>query len=402
MQELKIIQNIQKGGVSVNISELARMLNCSWSTAKNMIFPKEKVKVSKPSILDEYKTIIIEKRDKYLCSAKSIYELIKSKGYKGSYESVKKFVKNHKDTESKKAVLRVLSSPGLQAQVDWKESMKLTSKNGEIFEFNIFLYILPYSKFKYIELTLDRTQITLFKCLINAFKYCGNSIPSEIWFDNMKTVVKEHNIKTGETIFNKDFLTFSKDIGFTPIACRPYRPQTKGSVENVAKIMDRLKVYNNEIDSLDEIIDLVNNLNRTLNDEISQATNSKPNDLFKKEKEHLHKIGNLDILSTYESRQTRKVATDSTITYCCCKYSLPTYFIGKTVEIEFDSETLLIYYNKNYVKSHKISNNIYNYDKSDLIEVMKSDVYKYKSNEELNKLAEERLLSYDKLGKRGN
>lgn len=61
--------------------------------------------------------------------------------------------------------------PRLQAQVDWKESMKLVNKHGEIFEINIFLMILGYSRYKYIKLTSDKNQNTLFKCIVGAFRY---------------------------------------------------------------------------------------------------------------------------------------------------------------------------------------------------------------------------------------
>lgn len=399
--ELLKIEKITKGGVMLNISEVARRLGCSWITARNKLYPKDKTKIIKHSIIDEYKEIITDKIDNYSCTAKSVYFFIKERGYTGSYETVKNFVKSHKNEQTNKAVLRILTTPGVQAQVDWKESMKLITKQGNEIEFNIFLFILPYSKFKYIELTTDRTQITLFKCLINAFKYCNNSIPKEIWFDNMKTVVKNHDIRTGETIFNESFLLFSKDMGFTPIACRPYRPQTKGSVENLAKLMDRLKVYNNEIENLEEIIDLVNDLNLKLNNEQSQATKEKPIDLFKKEKEYLLPIGNIDLLRNYESRQTRIVSIESMITFSGCKYSVPTEYIGKKVEIDFNSQNLSIYYNKKFITSHVITNKIYNYHKDDLIAVMKSDVYKNKDDNYIEKLADERLSTFDKLGKVG-
>ena len=399
--ELLKIDKITRGGVTVNISEIARRLGCSWSTARNKLYSKEKQIIIKSSILDDYKDIIIDKIDNYSCTAFSVFSFIKERGYIGSYETVKKFVREYKKEQTNKAVLRILSTPAVQAQVDWKESMKLLTKDGKEIEFNIFLYVLSYSKFKYLELTTDRTQITLFKCLINAFKYCNNSIPKEIWFDNMKTVVKEHNIKTGVTVFNESFLVFSKDIGFTPIACRPYRPQTKGIVENVAKIMDRLKVYNKEINDINDIKDLVNDLNIKLNNEISQATNDKPINLFEKEKEYLLPIGNKDLLTNYESRQTRKVSIESLITFSGCKYSLPTEYIGKTVEIEFNSKKLSVYYNKNLVTCHEITNKIYNYHREHLIAIMKSDVYKNKDDDYIKKAADERLQSYDKLGKVG-
>ena len=217
----------------------------------------------------------------------------------------------------------------------------------------------------------------------------------------MKTVVKEHNIKTGETILNSDFMVFARDVGFTPIACRPYRPQTKDSVENVAKIMDRLKVYNNEIETFEDIIDKVVELNKSLNNELSQATKEKPLDLFLKEKEYLLKISNNDLLEHYRSLQTRKVSNESMIIYSGSKYSVPTIYIGKIVEIDIEDQNLLIYYSKKLITCHTITDNIYNYHKEDLIDIMKSEVYKNKSIEELDKLADERLKSYSNLGKRG-
>ena len=44
-----------------------------------------------------------------------------------------------KNEQIKKATIRFETVPGLQAQVDWKESMRLVNKYGEVFEINIFL-----------------------------------------------------------------------------------------------------------------------------------------------------------------------------------------------------------------------------------------------------------------------
>lgn len=386
--------------LNLNISEYARLLGISWPTAKKKIDgikPKERNR--RNTLLDEYVNIIDEKVDKYCCSAKSIYLFINNLGYKGSYSTVRNYVKKHKKESIKKATIRVLYTPGLQAQVDWKETFSLITKNGEVIKFNIFLYVLSYSKYKYIELTLDRSQNTLFKCLINAFKYC-NGIPEEIWFDNMKTVVNSHNPNNGDVIFNEQFLLFTNELGYKPIACRPYRPQTKGIIENVAKIMNRLKVYNDELDSFNDIINKIAEFNIELNNEISQATNEKPIVLFKKEKEYLKPLINQNILDTYSASQTRKVSKESMIEFRDNKYSVPTTYIGKIVEIEVKDNNLYIYYNKKYIKHHEITNKKYNYEKNDFIEIMKSDVYKNKTHEELEKIADERLKAFDKLESR--
>src|SRR5699024_11567212 len=98
------------------------------------------------------------------------------------------------------------------------------------------LYVLPYSKFKFLKLTLDQKQDTLFKCLFEAFKDTGG-IPKEIWFDNMSTVVDHKLSDFHHHRFNDRFLSFSHDAGFHPIASRLFIPHTIGLVEVVARPM---------------------------------------------------------------------------------------------------------------------------------------------------------------------
>ena len=85
------------------------------------------------SKLDDYKDLIIHKVDTYGCTAMAVYKFIEKKGYTGKYSIVADFVKRHKDAEVKKATIRFETSPGLQAQVDWKEDMTLVNRYGEEF-----------------------------------------------------------------------------------------------------------------------------------------------------------------------------------------------------------------------------------------------------------------------------
>ena len=228
--------------VKVNISAYARDNGISWSTAKKRILGND-MRKKRPfkgeSKLDAFVQIIDFKLENYRCSAVSLYYLIKEKGYTGSLSLLTKYVQNKKEKLLKTATIRVESTPGLQAQVDWKETLTLYDINNESYTVNVFLYIMSYSKYKYIELTIDRSQPTLFACLVNCFRYMGG-VPEEIWFDNMKTVVDHHDINTNKVDFNQKFLQFSRDCMFKPIACRPYRPCTKGLAENLAKAIPEL------------------------------------------------------------------------------------------------------------------------------------------------------------------
>ena len=113
--------------------------------------------------------------------------------------------------------------------------MKLHDINGNEYIVSIFLIVLGNSRYKYIELTFDQTQPTLFRCLINSVKYFGGRT-EEILFDNMKTIVDQVKSNFTDVVINSKAIQFSKDAGFKIITCRPYRPRTKGKVETLAKI----------------------------------------------------------------------------------------------------------------------------------------------------------------------
>ena len=156
----------------INKSEIARRFNCSINTVNKYLDIQENNNITRKytSKLDDFKGLIIEKTDDFSANGRSIFNFIRDKGFTGSYGTVSKFIKEHKQEEQKKATMRFETTPGFQAQVDWKENFKLINKDGKQFEINIFLMILGYSRYKYIELTLDKTQDTLFECIIHACK----------------------------------------------------------------------------------------------------------------------------------------------------------------------------------------------------------------------------------------
>lgn len=156
----------------INKSEIARRFNCSINTVNKYLNIQENNNATRKytSKLDDFKGLIIEKTDDFSANGRAIFNFIRDKGFTGSYGIVSKFIKEHKQEEQNKATMRFETTPGFQAQVDWKENFKLINKDGKQFEINIFLMILGYSRYKYIELTLDKTQDTLFECILHACK----------------------------------------------------------------------------------------------------------------------------------------------------------------------------------------------------------------------------------------
>ncbi len=388
-----------------NKAELARRYDCDPRTIDRYLkiqsgelIPKQSSRVYY-SKLDDYKATIINKVDIYGCTAMAVYKFIRKRGYSGKYSIVADFVKHHKDTETKKATIRFETNPGLQAQVDWKEDMTLVNRIGQAYKVNIFLMVMGFSRKKFIMITSDRSQETLFQCMIEAFKFYGG-LPHEILFDNMKTVVNHAKSSFAQTVFNDRFEPFAKDMGFIPVACRPYRPQTKGKAEALAKLMNRLKAYNEEFDTWDDLIAISNEFLADINQEISQGCDDIPDELFKKEKEYLLPLPHMELLNSYISRQEEKtypVNRESMIKYEGRKYSVPTRYIGERMTVtKEDNDTLSIYYNKQLVVCHAVTNRKYNYTVDTACDILKSDAMKDRSDAEILDFVKNNLLNMDR------
>ena len=398
---LNQIDLILKGGECTIVSKakMAKIMDCDPRTVKKYLdgyVPKKRRQVTKTSKLDEFKEIINTKLE-LGCSSMSIFKFIQKDGYKGSYSLLADYANKHKCEELKKATIRYETSPGLQAQVDWKESIKMVSKSGEVFEVNIFLMVLGYSRMKFLKITSDRIQKTLFECMNKSFEYF-TGVPKEILFDNMPTVVDRDNSRIGNVKINTKFLQYSKDIGFNIITCRAYRPQTKGKVEALAKLVDRLKVYNNEFETYEELQDIVNKFMEEINNEVSQATNQKPIDRLKKETKYLLPLPSQDILKTYiSSPKEYKVSKESMVTYKGLKYSVPTDLIGESVSVKETDEYIHIYYTTNLITKHKKSKKFLNYHKEHIVDILKSDALKGYKDNEIEEFVNNHLSDYDEL-----
>ena len=383
---------------------IAREMKCDWRTARDRYKLQQRIERGEPiplkehkSKIDPYVEIINAKLEIAGVTASAIYNfLIQNTDYLGKYGLVKNYVKNHKEQQPKKSAIHVPKVPGKLGQVDWKEDLSLVNKFGEKITFNIFLYTLPFSEKKYGRLTLDKKQDTVINSLIYAFNYT-KGIPKEIWFDNMLTIVDADKMGKHDRINNK-IKQFAKDMGFTPITCRPRRPQTKGSVEAFAKLCNRLLVYNNEFETLEDLEKIVTNFIENINKETSQSHNRIINEVFEKEKEYLLPLPNNKIFSTYLSnRETRKVAKDSMISYKNNKYSVPVKYIGFNLNVIEKDDSLYIYDNINLVRCHQISNNPLNYNRDDVKDILASDLLKGAEEKDIEKFISDNLKQYDKL-----
>ncbi len=255
----------------------------------------------------------------------------------------------------------------------------------------MFNYKLGNSRYCNFEYRKTKTQQDVFECLISAFKSTGG-VPSEILFDNMRTVV---DLVDNKRRINSKMKAFASDFGFNISLCKPRHSFTKGKVESSNKFIEWILAYNNEFETEEDLVKILKNINIKVNQSINQTTGLPPILLFQKEKEYLQPLPRKSIIESYmNSRLTANVHKDSLINYKNCKYSVPSKYINKTVTLQVINNELHIYFITDLIAIHKISDKKINYLEHHYKELLSVSI---KDSEDIDVLAKENLGQLDYL-----
>ena len=381
--------------LKANFSEPARMYGCDRRTIKKYYdgYEGKPKHHNKPSKLDCYEELIAQKLSIKGTTVKAVYEFFISEvdSSIGTYSNFNKYIKSKglKPRRAEKGHPRFETSPGVQAQVDWKEDVSIANKYGEIFTFQVFDYKLGHSRYCHFTYKLYKTRQDVIDCLIDSFKAAGG-VPKEILFDNMASVV---DINGKHRRVNDKIKAFANDFGFKVKLCKPRHPFTKGKVEAINKFLDWLRPYEGEFETEEELIAILKKVNEKVNTYICQETGVPPLLLFQKEKEYLKPLPNKTIVESYQNhnRQTT-VRKDSMISYMNNKYSVPFEYIGKPVNIRVNSDKLEIFFGTELIATHELSTKKLNYAKEHYVQLLSHYV---KDNDAVAKMAEENLRQMD-------
>jgi transposase len=182
------------------------------------------------SKLDPYKEYIGQLLEQFKgITVQRIFELLLQKGYPGKITIVEDYIAIIRKTRIGEEIRCVETAPGQRAAHDWSEYMiEFTQTEGKEQKIIFFSYILAYSRRQYIEVVEDKTQRTLFECLVHAFMYFDGAA-REIKSDNQKVCVDRW--ECGQPIFNRHYLGFASHYGFRPLAIQPRRPVENLKIE---------------------------------------------------------------------------------------------------------------------------------------------------------------------------
>ncbi len=312
----------------MSIRAIARKYGVSRNTVIKYMDAKKPLEYQKREprspLIDPYRETIKALIDEYDLSAVRIMEEIKKKGYTGGYSLVKAC--RHEVRKNKKiiAVYRYETKPGKQSQVDFGEfgHIEIDGKNRKLYAFSI---ILGYSRMRYVEFTIDISTENTIKMHLNAFIYFGGYTDT-ILYDNMKQVVLDRKLKASESEFNKGFMDLMNYYGITTRLCWPYRPQTKGKIENTIKFVKGNFFNGRMFESLSDINAQASQWMEKVNSQIHGTTGKIPREMLKDE--NLNPTNTIPEYIPHVS-VTRKVSRECYVWYKGNRYSFPWKYAGR-------------------------------------------------------------------------
>src|SRR5690554_536527 len=245
----------KEGLIKVNISKLAKELNKDRKTIKKYLngdIPKKTR--NRVKYLDEHRDYIFEvltDKNRSFDYIDHLFKYLKrERNITCTRSTLNRYIRN--DVELNKLFKRKKdlnfterfeTNPGVQAQFDMKEKVKLIDKDGNVISVTIPTLTLSWSRYNVRKMILDTKTDELLSFLAESFEEIGG-VPHELVIDNLKQFVEKPRYKDNEALLTNKLIEFLKDYNIEIKPCMPYRPQTKGKTETQNKIVDQLKNYN--------------------------------------------------------------------------------------------------------------------------------------------------------------
>ena len=273
-------------------------------------------------------------------NAQSIYQdLCAEENYRGSYDSVKRYVRklNKKDP---KLYARIETLPGVEAQVDFGQGAP-TLKNGRYVKPWLFVMTLSNSRKSFEKVVWHQDVETFIRCHEEAFESFGG-VTGTCLLDNLKSGVLKAHLYEPE--LNPLYEEYSKHAGFIPLPCRVATPQHKGKVESNVDYVQDNALGGKRFESIDEQNTHLRNWNHTwATTRIHGTTKRQVSAMFKEEQPTLQALPEKSF--AYFKVGTRKVnALDSHIEVGGAFYPIPPKYMGKQVDVHFNTEWVKVLY----------------------------------------------------------
>ncbi|HWR33705.1 MAG TPA: IS21 family transposase [Chitinophagaceae bacterium] len=232
---------------------------------------------------------------------------------------------------------------------------------GEIKNAQVFVAILGWSQYVYVEAMLSQTIEEFIAACENALHYF-NGVPLAIVPDNLKSAV--HKASKYEPSLNENFKAFTDHYGIAILPARSRKPQDKAHVENMVKISYQ-KIYaslpENEFVPINELNTQIWQHLVALNDTQLTGKQCSRTDQWIMELSSLHPLP----ATGYEMRKIKQATVMKNghvyLTEDQHYYSVPYELIGKKLKMQYSRSEVNLYLHYELIATHKRLRSPHNY-----------------------------------------
>lgn len=235
-----------------------------------------------------------------------------------------------------------------------KKLMVTDRSTGEVKKVEVFVAILGFSQFTYVQACPSQKREAFIQAVENALHYIGG-VPQVIVSDNLKSAVFKADRYEPE--LNEAFERFALHYSTVIVPTRPRKPKDKSRVESAVNITYK-RIYalirNQVFFSIEELNERILKLLVPYNEAVPKH----------------HTLGRQSLLATVEKARLKPLPSSR---YELCEYlwqevyktahiflavdkhyySVPYELIGKKVKVVVSSQSVEIYYQLNRVAAHK-------------------------------------------------
>lgn len=279
--------------------------------------------------LEPFREFLIRRGPEVGWNAAVLYRELTPLGFGGGYLQVQRHVKPLRDERRWAAIatVRFETAPGEQAQVDFGQTRVWIGERLETV--HLFVFTLGYSRRCFAYAYPHERLPVLLDGHERALRHFGG-VPFECLYDNPRTQVLGRT--AGTVLWHPVFEDFARYYGFTPRACQPYRPQTKGKVESGVKYVKRNALAGRRCASWEALNAWLETWCLTVADtRLHGTTHTRPIDRFATEQ--LTPLGPRPTYR-YARVQTRIVPPDALVAIAASRYSVPVRYVGRTVSVQ--------------------------------------------------------------------
>jgi transposase len=337
----------------VPVAEIARRLDLDRKTVRRCLRATEWTAYQRPrrpdTLLAAHAAELRERAPHVGYSAQILFQELRQRGYRGSYDTVKLFVQPLRAARlsGERALIRFETPPGQQSQIDWGTATVRFRAQSRVR--HVFVLTLGFSRRSYYRCCPNETLPQFLDAHEQAFAYFGGHTQEHL-YDRPRTVCQ--GTVGGRIVWNATFRAFADYWSFEPRLCQPYRAQTKGKVESGVKYFKHNFLPGREFVDDVHLDEQLGEWMTTIADvRIHGTTHERPIERFAQEHPALLPTGSQPSFRL-EAPLPRIVADDFLVSVDTNRYSVPFLLIGKTVDVHRRAGTLRFLHRGTCVAEH--------------------------------------------------